>query len=277
MALLPKILLVDDDESIRELLSDVLEMKNYQIKTAENGKEAIDIIQKEKIDLVITDLQMHGIDGMKLLEYIQTEFPEVLVIIISAYGTIETTVKALKKGAYNFISKPIQIHEFIKMIDKVSEKINLIKRNYLVHHYSKDILQFKIPSKIEFVQGVSDHLQKTLDNMGYERNMQSRMVVPFALEEALKNAVEHGNMKNETKKIYIECHVDDEKVNITVEDEGKGFDISQVPDPIYLEQIDNSEGRGLLLIKCYMDEVYHNDKGNKITMIKYKKAKQMLN
>lgn len=277
MSISPRILVVDDDPSIRSLLNDVLALKNYDVLTADDGSSAIDLLEETKVDLVITDLQMSGVDGMKLLEHIRAEFPEVLVIIITAYGTIDTTVSALKKGAYNFISKPIQIHEFLEMIEKVVEKINSIKNEYLVHHYADESLNFVFPAKKEFIGGVSSHIQKALANMGYEHNMQSRMVIPFAVEEAMKNAIVHGCKENETKKVKVTCKITDEKVEISVEDEGDGFDINSVPDPTSLDQISNNTGRGLLLLNCYMDDVVFREDGTKVTMMKYRKAQTTLN
>jgi len=245
--------------------------------TADDGSSAIEMLQTIKVDLVITDLQMSGVDGMKLLEYVRNEYPEVLVIMITAYGTIDTTVTALKKGAYNFISKPIQIHEFLEMIEKVVEKINAIKTDYLVHHYAEDSLNFVFPAKKEFIGGVSSHIQKALDNMGYERNMQSRMVIPFAVEEAMKNAIVHGCKENEVKKVKVSCKINNQKVIVTVEDEGDGFDTEGIPDPTAIEQVRNDSRRGILLLNCYMDEVTYSEKGNKVTLLKYRTAKTTLN
>ena len=277
MSITPRILVVDDDPAIRSLLEDVLALKKYDVLTADDGSTAIDVLQESKVDLVITDLQMSGIDGMKLLEHIRNEFPEVLVIIITAYGTIDTTVSALKKGAYNFISKPIQIHEFLDMIEKVVEKINDIKYNYLVHHYCDSKLNFVFPAKKEFIGGVSKHIQRALDNMGYERNMQSRMVIPFAVEEAISNAIVHGCKENEVKKVSVKCHISNEKVTISVEDEGDGFNVKSIPDPMNIDQIDNKAGRGLLLLRCYMDDVSFNESGSCVTMVKYRKASTTMN
>jgi DNA-binding response OmpR family regulator len=277
MSISPRILVVDDDPQIRSLLEDVLELKNYNVITADDGSTAIDLLKKTKIDLVITDLQMSGVDGMKLLEHIHQEYPEVLVIMITAYGTIDITVEALKKGAYDFVSKPIQVHDFLDIVEKVVDKINHIKYDYLIHHYANVRLNFNIPAKYEFIGGISSHIQKSLDSMGYDRNLQSRTVIPYALEEALKNAIIHGCKENEVKKLKVSCDITDEKVIISVEDPGEGFNHSDLPDPTNIIDLDQKSGRGLLLIRVYMDEVFFSDNGNRITMVKYSKDKRKLN
>jgi serine/threonine-protein kinase RsbW len=91
----------------------------------------------------------------------------------------------------------------------------------------------------------------------------------LSLEEAVINAIKHGNELDDTKKVVVGFAIDDERAIISVADEGEGFDPASVPDPTLDENLIAMSGRGLSLIRAYMDEVRFNDKGNDITMIKY--------
>lgn len=94
--------------------------------------------------------------------------------------------------------------------------------------------------------------------------------IHLALEEAVTNAVEHGNRLDPDKQVRIEWLVDDDKFDITVTDDGQGFSPGQVPDPRNAENIEKPSGRGVLLMKSYMDVVEFNEKGNRVYMVKYK-------
>ena len=101
------ILIVEDDPNVGESIRLLLEKRGYSILLASNGKEALSLFRREMVDLVITDLVMPKMDGMALLEQVKKLRPETEVIVISAQGTIEKAVQAMKMGAFDFIEKPI--------------------------------------------------------------------------------------------------------------------------------------------------------------------------
>ncbi|HER62955.1 MAG TPA: endopeptidase La [Desulfobacteraceae bacterium] len=105
------ILLADDDETGRRNLEHVLSREGYEVSTAASGTEAIDLVKKQRFDLVITDLKMEGADGMQVLEKAKAEHPDTEVIIITGYATTPTAVEAMKKGSFHFLSKPLQLDE----------------------------------------------------------------------------------------------------------------------------------------------------------------------
>jgi len=92
--------------------------------------------------------------------------------------------------------------------------------------------------------------------------------VHMALEEALVNAIRHGNGNDSSKKVHVLCHASEDKIVIQVEDEGPGFDPGDVPDPTLEENIDKDHGRGIMLMRNFMNHVEYNDKGNKVVMEK---------
>ncbi len=106
-----KILVVDDEESIREFLEIMLKKEGYEITLAEDGQKAKELVQKKSFDLIISDLQMPNMTGIDLLKYIRQNYPEVLFMMITAFGTTETAVEAMKMGAYDYLTKPFKIDE----------------------------------------------------------------------------------------------------------------------------------------------------------------------
>jgi len=123
------ILVVDDEFSIREILSDVLSNEGFTIYTAENGIEALKIIQESSPDLVITDMKMPKMGGMELLYQINSMRNRVSTIMMTGFATVETAVEAIKKGAYDYIMKPFQFSELLRVIEHALEKQRLIKEN----------------------------------------------------------------------------------------------------------------------------------------------------
>lgn len=134
-----KILVVDDELGIRDMLSYELASHNYRVVTAVNGADALEKIRKEKFQLVISDIKMPRMDGMEMLEAIKKIDPDVEVIMSTGFGTIETAVSAMKKGAYDFIQKPFNLDEILALIEKALEK-NELKVILGVYETSKAVL-----------------------------------------------------------------------------------------------------------------------------------------
>jgi len=124
-----KILVVDDEESIREFFEIMLKREGYQVLTVANGREALEQLKKHSVDLVITDIQMPELSGMELLSSIREMDPEMLVIMITAFGSTETAVEAMKLGAYDYVQKPFKIDEVKIIIRQALEKRSLKLEN----------------------------------------------------------------------------------------------------------------------------------------------------
>lgn len=107
----PRILVVDDEDSIREFLEIMLKKEGYEVTTAEDGEKALSIFKNKSFDLVISDMQMPKINGMELLKQIKDQSPDSLFMMITAFGTTETAVEAMKMGAYDYITKPFKLDE----------------------------------------------------------------------------------------------------------------------------------------------------------------------
>lgn len=121
-----KILVIDDERSIRNTLRDILEYENYKVDDAENGMEGLKLANSKKYDLILLDIKMPGMDGIETLEHIM-KFSDTPVVMISGHGTIETAVEAIKKGAYDYIAKPLDLNRLLVTIRNAVDKSNLVK------------------------------------------------------------------------------------------------------------------------------------------------------
>jgi two-component system response regulator HydG len=137
------ILLVDDYKPHRDSLAKILEGEGFRVFPASDGEEALDILRQDFIHLVITDLKMPRMDGVELLKVAKTIRPEVEVILITGYGTVDTAVTAMKDGAYDYIQKPFKPREIRKLVRKAIEKQSLVLENRLLQERIKDFQKFE--------------------------------------------------------------------------------------------------------------------------------------
>jgi two-component system, NtrC family, response regulator PilR len=107
----PRILVVDDEESIREFLEIMLKKEGYEVTIAEDGAKAKEVLSKKTFDMVISDLQMPNVTGIELLKYVKESYPDLVFMMITAFGTTENAVEAMKMGAYDYLTKPFKIDE----------------------------------------------------------------------------------------------------------------------------------------------------------------------
>jgi len=127
-----KILVIDDEEMIRELLKDTFEKEKYIVETAEDGNVAFNMIHSNNYNLIITDIRLPDISGMEILEKIKAKHPNIGVIMITAYGSIKSAVKAMKDGAFDYIAKPFEIDEIKIVVQKYFEFEDLkVENKYL--------------------------------------------------------------------------------------------------------------------------------------------------
>jgi DNA-binding NtrC family response regulator len=150
-----KILVVDDEALVRDVIKKGLsQMGGFNVEVAQNGPEAIEKIEKDVFDLVLTDLKMPGMDGLELLKNIKGTRPEVMVILMTAYGSIETAVEAMRIGANDYITKPVDLNELLIHISKAQKESILLRENRL--------LRMEVAKKFEFnnIIGKSKKMQE---------------------------------------------------------------------------------------------------------------------
>jgi DNA-binding NtrC family response regulator len=148
-----KILVIDDERSIRSTLKDILEYEKYQVDLAEDGQQGIDLVRKNEYDIVLCDIKMPGMDGIEVLEKIQILAPDVPVVMISGHGNIDTAVESIKKGAFDYIEKPLDLNRLLITIRNAMDKSNLITET--------KFLKKKVNKKYAIV-GNSEAIQKVI-------------------------------------------------------------------------------------------------------------------
>lgn len=124
-----KILVVDDEMLIRNFLAETLRRKGIEVETAENGKKALQLLKDFAFDMVITDLKLPDITGLEILSKTKEISPNTVVILITAFGSIENTVEAMRRGAYNYIQKPFSAEAIEAVIEKANEHLSLVEEN----------------------------------------------------------------------------------------------------------------------------------------------------
>jgi two-component system response regulator (stage 0 sporulation protein F) len=116
------ILIVDDEVHVREGLSEILQQEGFYVETAEDGKHALSLSMNKKFDLLISDIKMPEMDGLQLLDEIQKVNPQIRVIMVTAFGDVQTYLKSMKLGAHEYINKPIRIPELKRVISAIMEQ-----------------------------------------------------------------------------------------------------------------------------------------------------------
>ncbi|WP_320168373.1 sigma-54 dependent transcriptional regulator [Mangrovibacterium marinum] len=149
-----KILVVDDERSIRNTLKDILEYEKYQVDVAEDGNAGLNLVKKNEYDIVLCDIKMPGMDGIEVLGKIQEAGIDTPVVMISGHGNIDTAVESIKKGAYDFIEKPLDLNRLLITIRNAMDKSSLLTET--------KVLKKKVSKKYEMV-GKSGAIKKIID------------------------------------------------------------------------------------------------------------------
>ncbi len=155
------ILIVDDEKNYRVVLGAFLSEEGYEILTADTAQSALEIVESTDLDLVLTDMKMSPMDGIELLERIKDMVPDLPVVMMTAYGTVEKAVKAMQLGAFNFILKPFQNETLKQIVDKAVRTYSVFKENRRLVHALENRYHFdNIVGKSKPMEAVFDTIQK---------------------------------------------------------------------------------------------------------------------
>jgi DNA-binding NtrC family response regulator len=166
-----RILIVDDEKSIRDTLKEILEYESYEVEEAEDGKKAFDLIKKFNYDVVLCDIKMPGMDGIELLDRSRDVAPDLPFIMISGHGTVETALEATKKGAFDFISKPPDLNKLLITVRNATEKNSLV--------IETKVLKRKITKTREII-GESPTIEKIKDTIEKVAPTDARVLITGA-------------------------------------------------------------------------------------------------
>jgi CheY-like chemotaxis protein len=286
-----KVLVVDDSAMDRRLASGFLRRAGMDVTEAVDGAQALAAIAARLPDIVVTDLQMPEMDGLELVEAIRREHPGLPVVLMTAHGSEEIAVQALRRGAASYVPK----RNLAKVLAPTVVEIDTMARREKREQHLRACLtasehRFELDNDVTKIPDVVGSLEQSLGRLRLCDEATS-LQVAVALREALVNAMYHGNLEVSSALLEEGSSFDDlvkqrrsespyrerrvrlvaqetrAEVTYIVTDEGPGFDPSSLPDPTDLENLEKPSGRGLLLIRTFMDEARHNAKGNELTMI----------
>ncbi len=148
------ILVIDDEAAQRDVLAGYLKKKGYKIFSASSGKEGIEIARTNPVDIILSDFKMPGLSGLEVLEHVKKINPEISFVIVTAYGTVENAVKAMRLGAFDYISKPVDLDELDLMIERIIEHKNLKSENRLLKTQLQE--KYKISSMVSQSQKMEE-------------------------------------------------------------------------------------------------------------------------
>lgn len=197
-----RILVVDDEENLRRVTQLKLQQAGYEAMTASDGRQALEVLARNPHDLIITDLKMPGMSGMDLLRKVREDYPEIIVVVVTAFGTIESAVEAMKLGAHDYIIKPVN-----------ADALRLVVSRALEHHRLREEvknLRTVIDRKYGFenIVGRSKSLLFTLDNAARAAQSDSTVLIRGETgtgKELLAKAVHFNSSRRERPLIVINC------------------------------------------------------------------------
>lgn len=288
------VLIVDDNLMDGRLAGACVEELGMSVQYAEDGSEALDLIEARSPDIVLTDLRMPVCDGLELVRECKRLDPTLPVILTTASGSEEIAVEALNAGAASYVAKQNLRRNLPGALRIVAAAAESRQRRQKVHKLmTRTASQFVINNDRGDVTALVGYLQDTL-RVGDICDEGELVRVGTALTEAMVNAIDHGNLELDSRlrdsddgeyyrladerraadpymdrSVHVTSSVTQTEAVFTVRDEGPGFDPSILPDPTDLDNLTRAHGRGLMLIRMFMDRVTFNETGNEITMYKY--------
>ncbi len=291
---MPSILVVDDSTMDRHLAVGLLrKMSDWTVFEAIDGRDALAKLELHLPDLVVTDMMMPNMNGLELVSEVKEQYPLIPIILMTSQGSEEIAVEALQKGAASYVPKRLLASELLEVVDRVLTSSHEVRgRSRLMNRMSRYEYLFTLENELELVCAISSFLREEAVRLRLcSRSECLRLGV--AIEEALLNAYYHGNLEISSKlreedhrlyheaaearvrqspyrdrKIYVSVKITPTQAIYSIRDEGPGFDPASLPDPTDPANLDRPCGRGMLLMRTFMDNVIYNDRGNEVTLFK---------
>jgi CheY-like chemotaxis protein/anti-sigma regulatory factor (Ser/Thr protein kinase) len=288
-----RILVVDDSRVDQHLVGSLLEgMQDVTIGFAGDGEEALAVMERDVPDLVLTDLQMPGMDGLELVEAIRRNYAGVPVILMTAHGSEDVAAAALRRGAASYVPKRDLANDLVETTERVLSVARAQREHTVFGCLAETNSHFVLDNDPSLIKPLIAYLREEISNrrFGDETVL---MQVAVALDEVLVNAMHHGNLEVDSalrelgwdvycaqvqkrrrkspycdRRVHITAKITGDEAIYIVRDDGDGFDPSTLPDPRDPANLEKASGRGLLLVRTFMDEVEHNERGNQVRLVK---------
>jgi len=291
-----RVLIVEDSVTQRVQMETLFGGTEYEVLLAVDGIDALEVLETNEVDAVVTDLQMPRMNGLELVAEIKSRWPRLPVVLTTAVGSETIASEALSRGATSYVSKAFMCETLVETVRQVV----CIKRagsdvSDIDQCVSRLTMELELPNNESLVPNVIAKLEQSLTEVGLFDEMVWTQVA-MALDEAILNAMLHGNLEVSSdlreegdgqafwdlikqrqtepeysgRRVYVSLTASRTQAVFVIRDEGPGFDVASLPDPTDPANLERASGRGLLLINAFMDEVHHNDSGNELSMTKRK-------
>jgi len=298
----PTILVVDDNPADIVLVTETLREAGLDavIESAGDGQAALERLGVGSLpDVVLTDLHMPRMDGLRLVEAIRRQYPSVPVVLMTAFGSEMIAFESLRKGAASYVPKQEIIGSLATTLQQVFEVSRTARRDALLGaRVTETSTTYLLDNDVDLVGPLVQHLGAAYRRM-LDADETGQFRLSIALHEALTNAMFHGNLELSSalrrqddeggeflrlagerrrsepwagRRVRVVARLTPDEACYTVRDDGPGFDIALLPDPRDPANVETVGGRGLFLIRLFMDQVRHNGRGNEITMVKKRPA-----
>ena len=293
------VLVAEDSRTQSVLFRSMLEKAGYRAVMTSNGREALEAIRNSPPDVVITDLDMPEMNGLELVEAVHSDFPNIPVILATAVGSEAIAAEAMRKGAASYVPKR-SLTDLIPTLQRLLAVAQSDRASsQLAEFATYSEIRFCLPNDGSLVAPLVAQIKRMIERFAI-RDKGGALRVAMALDEALQNAIIHGNLEVSSllregddtnaffntakerrlqapynnRRVYVRALVTKDSAEISIRDEGPGFDPKKIPDPTDPAYLDRPCGRGLWLIHAFIDEVRHNERGNEITMTLRRQTEQ---
>jgi CheY-like chemotaxis protein/anti-sigma regulatory factor (Ser/Thr protein kinase) len=290
------VLVVDDSMVDRRFVGSLLErFGDLRVEYAADGAEALEKMAQSVPAVVLTDMIMPEMNGLELVAAVRSKYPSVPSILMTSLGNEQLAVQAMRQGAASYVPKRTLAHDLlptVRSVLEVSQQEEISTR--LMEYMTGMECRFVLDNDRSLISPLVGYLQESVAKLGL-CNETDKVRIGIALDEALVNALYHGNLEvssllreedgagydllvaqrlGETpfrdRRIYVDVKLSPQRAVFVVRDEGPGFDPLTLPDPTDPSNLDQVTGRGVLLMRTFMDEVHYNDAGNCVTMVKFR-------
>ena len=272
-----KILVVDDDPALHQVIEDALAREGHFLLRATDGKRGMELLEHEKVDLAIIDYATPEMDGLEFLEQARRDHPDLKAIVITASGTPEAVLGALRKKVCDFLVKPFGVAEIRSAVSAAINENSLIEIEVI--SAEPHWVQLRVPCDLAAVP----ILQKLLTQLKADLPEDTREAIAYAFREMLNNAIEHGGKLDPTKYVEVLCVLLKRAIIYWIKDPGEGFDPSALEhaavnnpagDPFRHVTVRDEKGLraggfGILMTDQLVDELVYNERRNEVMFIKY--------
>jgi anti-sigma regulatory factor (Ser/Thr protein kinase)/FixJ family two-component response regulator len=292
--IMPQILVVDAARDERRLVASLLAAAgNWTVVEASGTAHALTMTRLVPLDMVVASLELSDAGGVDLIEELSREQPLLPVIAICGQEGEELAREALRTGASGYVARERLRTDLVPAAERLLSMATAHRgRMSLESLQARQLTTFEMDNDPGCVTAVVQHVSGQCRRFGITSE-QEQLRVAVALEEALLNAMIHGNLQvgselrersddafrrlverrrmepeYASRRVRLSCEVDGERARIVIRDEGPGFDVASLPDPCDPEYVLRASGRGVLLMRTFMDEVVYNAAGNEVTLIK---------